>query len=715
MKIITMVIFISITLFSCNQKATDSPVDYTQFVNPFIGTDGTGHTFPGACAPFGLVQPSPDNKDHDWNYASGYQYSDSVILGFSNTHANGTGINELGDVLLLPFIEEKKDSFSETYFKNSEKASPGLYTVTLKNNVKAELTASPRVAFHRYTFPLQQNVKVFVDLQHGLRFLTDSLVLESAVNMENDSTISGYCHTKNWVDRKYFFLLKFDQPFSKSVQLPEKRFQNAPRYVLTFDLKEGKILQAKVALSTVSIEGARNNMMTEVPGWNFESVHQQTKMSWNSYLPRIDIDADKRQKEIFYTCMYRLFIQPSNIADVDGRYRGNDDSVRTAANKQYFSTLSNWDIYRAAFPLYNIIAPEIVDGIINSMLAHEKTAGYLPVWTIWGKENNCMIGNHSIPMITCAYINGFRGFDVNEALDAMIQTTTVNHVNSDWKIYNHFGYYPFDQLDNESVSRTLESCVDDYSVAVLADSLGRKEVADVYYKRAGYYINLFDPETKLMRGKDSNGKWRTPFDPLKPTSPMNNPGDYTEANAWQYFWTPAQFDIEKMTQLLGGKHALTLKLDSFFSIETGHADKFLGQEAMLGQYAHGNEPSHHVAYLYAFSDHPKRCTEIITAICNQFYNNTPDGMIGNDDCGQMSAWYIFSTLGFYPVNPATGEYVVGIPQVKKAIVHTLGNQQLLIKSGNVTGTEKIILNGVQISKPSISHKSLIRKEATLIF
>jgi len=341
------------------------------------------------------------------------------------------------------------------------------------------------------------------------------------------------------------------------------------------------------------------------------------------------------------------------------------------------------------------------------MLLHHKAAGYLPIWTVWGQENNCMIGNHAIPIITEAYNKGFKGFDANEALQAMIETTSKNHPNNDWSLYNQYGYYPFDKIDNESVSRILESGYEDYCVALLAEKLGNKAVAETYYKRASYYKNLFDKETGLMRGKDIQGNWRTPFDPLKPTSPMNNPGDYTEANAWQYSWASTQHDIPGMTNLLGGKDAFTKQLNTFFTIQSEKDNKHLGQEGMIGQYAHGNEPSHHISYLYTFSNEPEKGKKLITQIYNQFYNNTPNGITGNDDCGQMSAWYIFTTLGFYPVNPATGSFVFGMPQVKKATIHLTDNKTLTIIY-NGSSYKKITLNGKKIDGIEINYSQIMQ-------
>jgi predicted alpha-1,2-mannosidase len=694
-------LFITLILFCGSSCRKSDGIDYTQYVNPFIGSEGTGHTFPGPCMPFGMVQPGPDNVDKGWDYTSGYQYKDSIILGFSQTRANGTGINEFGDVLLQPFTTDKTENFGETYLKETEKVSPGYYTVTLNNQVKVELTCTERVAFHQYTYP-SSSAKVLVDLQHGLRFLTDSLVLESDVKMEDNKTISGWCHTKNWVERKYFFTIQFNQPFSSSKVLERKAKEAAPRYMLSFDLRD-KILQTKIALSTVDVDGAKNNLQKELPGWDFNEVVANAKKVWNSYLSRIEIDAAQKQKEIFYSCMYRLLIQPGNIADVDGKYRGADDSIRTAKNGEYYSTLSLWDTYRAAHPLYTLIAPERVNGFINSMIEHSKAAGFLPIWTAWGKDNYCMIGNHAIPVIADAYMKGFKGFDAEEAMRQMIKSTTENHVNSNWTLLNKYGYYPFDSLDNEAVSRTLEHGVDDYCIALMADKMGKKETAATYYKRATYYKNLYDSSTQQMRGKDSRGNWRKDFNPLMATSPMNNPGDYTEANAWQYFWTPAQYDVEGVMKLLGGRKNFTSQLDSFFSIKALNPNKHLGQEAMIGQYAHGNEPSHHIAYLYMYSDKPQRTAELVTRICNEFYNNIPTGMIGNDDCGQMSAWYIFSVLGFYPVNPSSGEYVLGKSQVKSAKIHLPGGKLFeIIKSNSKT----VLLNQKPINRYFIRHDEI---------
>jgi len=454
------------------------------------------------------------------------------------------------------------------------------------------------------------------------------------------------------------------------------------------------------------------NLQQEIPDWQFDRVRQENVDTWNSYLSRIDIEAEQKQKEIFYTSLYRLFLQPANLADVDGRYRGANDEIASAPNNAYYTTFSIWDIYRGAWPLLQIIAPEKIDGMVNSLLLHHKAAGFLPIWTTWGQDNYCMIANHAIPMILSAHVNGFDGFNKLQALQAMLSTSRLSHINSNWELYNQYGYYPIDELDNEAVSRTLESGFDDWAVAKMAELLGDSQSAQEFYRRAQYYKNLFDPETQFFRGKDTKGNWRSPFDPLTATSPMNNPGDYTEANAWQYFWATAQYDIDGMKKLLGGNDAFTNKLNEFFSIESLHPNKFLGQEAMIGQYAHGNEPSHHIVYLYAYTNQPKRGQQYIHQIIKEFHNNTANGMIGNDDCGQMSAWYILSSLGFYPVNPANGEFVLGVPQFKKAALHLKSGKNFIISANNFLAqniySTKRYLNNELLQNPFITYSDIMQ-------
>ncbi len=702
-------------------------VDYTKFVNPFIGTKDTGHTFPGAAAPFGLVQPSPDTGNSGWAYTSGYQFADKQILGFSNTHLSGVGVPDLGDILLQPFTGEPiKSDYKSSFDKSTEKASAGFYSVFMKDSgVKVDLTASERVAFHRYTFDSDKRQQILADFQHGMAWADVSKrVLASDIKIEDTQTISGYCEVENWVKRKYFFVVKFDKPFAESKQLKAAEAEKAPRYVLSFDGKRGNQIQVKIAISTVSVEGAKKNLQ-ENPHWNFEKVLAETKAKWNKLLSRIQIEADETQKEIFYTSLYHALIQPSNIADVDGNYRGADDKIHTAKDGVYYSTFSLWDTFRATHQLYTIVVPERVNGFINSMINQSEATGFLPMWTLWGKETNTMIGNPAIPIIADAYAKGFRGFDAEKAFQAMKRTSNVSQKFFDYNIYLKFGYLPFDKVEGheaQTVSRTLEAGVSDGAVAEMAKMLGKKDDEKEFMRRSKFYENLFDPETKLMRGKDSNGNWRTPFDPLAPTSPLRNPGDYTEANAWQYSFASQQ-DIAGLIKIQGGKTNFAKMLDKFFASqtetgETAESLKYLGQEGLIGQYSHGNEPSHHIAYLYKYTDKGWKTDELIREITTKFYSNKPEGITGNDDCGQMSAWYILSVLGIYPVNPSNGMYVLGSPQVKKAVVKLANGKTLTIEAKNISAENKFVknvkINGKDFKQINISHTE-ISKGGTLVF
>ena len=713
-----LVLILVLTISGAAQRA-----DYTQFVDPFIGTKGTGHTFPGAAAPFGLVQPSPDTGDNGWAYTAGYQYADTSILGFSNTHFSGTGVPDLGDILLQPFTGEAiRESYKSGFNRSTESASPGSYSVVLRDfSVKVELTASERVAFHRFTFNADGSQRVLVDLQHGMVWAdVRKRVIESDVKIVDDHTIAGYCEVENWVRRKYYFVITFDKPFARTDRLPARDFEKAPRFVLTFDGMRGGTVQAKVALSTVSVDGAFSNLKAEVPGWNFENVCAATRAKWNTLLSRIRVDADPDKKTIFYTALYHAFLQPSNITDVDGSYRGADDRVQKAKNGEYYSTLSLWDTFRATHQLYTLTVPERVDGMINTMLSHADATGFLPVWTLWGKETHTMIGIHSIPVITDAYAKGFRGFDAAKAFAAMKRSQTVKDKNAEWwDIYDQYGYLPFDKLtgnEAQTVSRTLEAGVDDFATAQMAKFVGQTQDEAFFLHRAGFYKNMFDPETKLMRGRDSVGHSRKPFDPLAPTSPLRDPGDYTEANAWQYSFA-SQHDIDGLIKLQGGKVNFAKMLDRFFSGKPDVAEsdqhlKYLGQEGLIGQYSHGNEPSHHIAYLYKYTGVGWKTDELIRELTARFYSSKPDGITGNDDCGQMSAWYVLSVMGLYPVHPSNGEYVLGAPQVRSASIRLQNGKNFSIEARDLSVANKyvkqILLNGQSFDSISISHSDILK-------
>ena len=697
-----------VTLFllaSCSlseQKA--EVIDYTSFVDPFVGTSEFGHCFPGACVPFGLIQAGPETGNFNWKYCAGYQSNDSIINGFSQTRLNGTGCMELGDLLMQPFTgDSKKEDFTSWFDKSTEHASPGYYSVVLGSyGVKAEITATDHVAMHRYSYSEGETARLMIDFQSALANDTVQLkshVLDAKVNFEDGTTISGYSHTSVWVERTYYYVIKFSKPYTKKTILPKRdEREKVPQVALDFDLKQGEKLMVKVSLSSTSIDGAKANLTAELNDWDFDQTYQKAKATWNTYLSRVDIEGEADKKTMFYTSMYRLFIQPNNIAD--------------AGKEPFYSTLSLWDTYRAAHPLYTILSPERVDGFVNSMLHQYDQQGFLPIWSLWGKETYCMIGNHAVPVIVDAYLKGFKGFDAERAYQAVKTSLTQNHRNSAWDIYLKYGYYPFDLVKEESVSRTLESAYDDYCAAQFAKALGKTEDYKYFKMRSKFYKNLFDPSTNLMRGKDSHGRWRAPFDPLSLSHASTSGGDYTEGNAWQYTWQ-VQHDVKGLIKLMGSEEYFIAKLDSLFKMESTQTGKgfVMDVTGLIGQYAHGNEPSHHVAYLFALGGKHWKTQEMVHEICKTRYINKVDGLCGNDDCGQMSAWYIFSSLGFYPVNPCGGEYVLGAPQVEKGTINlqegkTFTVEAIYFSDENIY-VQSVEFNGRPYHKKYITHEDIM--------
>ena len=690
--------------------------DYCCYVNPFIGNADNGHTFPGACVPFGMIQVSPESGNGSWRYCSGFNIEDDSIMGFSQNHLNGTGCPDLGDILILPFCGDiQNEKYKSRYEKEHQKAHPGYYSVVLSDfGVEVELTATQRTAMHRYTFRKAEPTHILVDLQSGIVSKNEQLrthVIDAEVQLLDQYSIVGKNKVKMWVEREFFYVIKFDKPYIAIEELQPQEGEKAKRLLLSFDLKPGENIQVKVGLSTVSIEGAQEALEKENPDWNFEKVKAQSAQAWNNLLSRIDVSGTEEQKVNFYTSIYHLCIQPNNITDVDGRYRGPNDSILYSPIGEYYSTLSLWDTYRAAHPLYTLLVPEKVNGFVNSMLSHCDTQGYLPIWALWGKENHCMIGNHAIPVIVDAYLKGYKGFDPERAYEAIRKSSLESHPKSDWETYNQYGYYPFDLIPEESVSRTLESCYDDYCVAQMAKALGKKEDYNFFYKRARAYTSLFDPVTKLMRGKDSQGKWREPFDPFRLSHAGTSGGDYTEGNAWQYVWH-VQHDVDSLIEMMGGNKAFTAKLDSLFWLEnntvnTGFVSDVTG---LIGQYAHGNEPSHHVAYLYNYAGEFWKTQKLIREIFDHFYLPVSDGLCGNDDCGQMSAWYLFSAMGFYPVDPISKEYIIGAPQLKEMILRLEGGKNFIIRAEGLSEENKyvkaVFLNGKELKRFRIFHHEI---------
>ena len=710
--------------YSCSTAKQDTPqTDYTQYVDPFIGAADNGHTFPGACRPFGMIQTSPVTGAVGWRYCSEYMYADSIIWGFTQTHLNGTGCMDLGDILVMPFTGERHrtwDAYRSSFSKTSENATPGYYTVTLDQaKVKAELTATTHAALHRYTYEQADSASILIDLQHGPAWNEKqyhSQVNSCEVNWENDSTLTGHVNNKVWVDQDYYFVMQFSRPVIDHFELPMAETEKGKRLVASFNIQPGEEVLMKVALSTTGVEGAKANMVAEVPGWDFEGIRTAAKADWNSYLSRIEVEGTDEEKTNFYTSFYHALIQPNEISDVDGRYRNAADSVVNATGGKFYSTFSLWDTYRAAHPFYTLMVPERVDGFINSLVDQAEVQGYLPIWGLWGKENFCMVANHGVSVVAEAYAKGFRGFDAERAFNAIKQTQTVSHpLKSNWENYMKYGYFPTDLTEAESVSSTLESVYDDYAAADMAKRMGKTEDAAYFARRADFYKNLFDSSTQFMRPKKSDGTWKSPFNPSQIGHAESVGGDYTEGNAWQYTWH-VQHDVPGLIALFGGEEPFLNKLDSLFTLklETTQADV----TGLIGQYAHGNEPSHHVTYLYALAGRPERTQELIREIFDTQYSPKPNGLCGNDDCGQMSAWYMFSAMGFYPVNPVSGEYVFGAPQLPEFVLHLADGKTFTIKAEGLSEANKyvksITLNGEPYTKNFISHADIV-KGGTLVY
>ncbi|HEU5125065.1 MAG TPA: GH92 family glycosyl hydrolase [Verrucomicrobiae bacterium] len=664
---------VTIALFAANSTSAKSPVDS---VNPMIGTDEHGHVYPGATVPFGMVQLSPDTRDNTWDGCSGYHYSDDSILGFSHNHLTGTGCADLGNVLLIPTVgpvrltpgDKPGEGYRARFSHDQETARPGYYEVFLTDyKVKVELTATARAGFHRYTFPETSEGHVIVDLQHGI----GNNVTDSQLTIENDHAASGYRRSDGWGgDKIYYFVMEFSRPFdSASVAQGDKDVAGKKtkgketKGHFDFKTRAGEKILVRVGLSTVSVEGARKNLQAEIPNWNFDKIVAAAKRQWNQALDAFEIETDDENlKQTFYTAVYHTQLAPTLLSDVDGQYRGPDRQVHQAKGYNYYSELSLWDTFRAEHPLLTLVQPGRVNDFVNTMLDHytyfeEHT---LPVWTESGKENWCMIGNHAIPVITDAYLKGFRKWDAEKALKAMIDSTDKDR--ADLEDYRDRGYIPTHH-DAQSVSKVLEYAYDDACIARLADALGKKDVAKKYAQRSQSWTNVFDPETGFMRGRKSDGSWVIPFDPKKIDS--NN---YTEANAWQYnFFVPQ--NVQGLIEKLGGDDKFVARLDEMFDTKEKIPNQLSDVTGLIGMYAHGNEPCHHVAYLYNYAGQPWKTQARTRDIATSLYHNQPGGLCGNDDCGQTSAWFVFTALGFYPVDPAGGTYVLGSPLVDKLTVH----------------------------------------------
>ena len=686
-----------VTVCSCSGE-------YSRYVDPFVGAADLGHCMPCASYPMGMMQAGPQSGNWSWDYTGGYQWADSLLYGFSQNRINGTGCPDLGDLLVFPFCGDWcGNEYVSSYRKENQKAGPGYYSVYLDDSrVFAEMTVTPHVSISRFVYDDPDKANLMIDFQSGITGDLNSFhkhVIWAEQNFDDQYSITGRARVKMWVDRIYNYSIQFNAPYCVKEKLPLRHSdEQAHRYVLQFDLPETGELMMKISISRTSVENAKRNIAEELPDWNFTGTEKEVADKWENLLSRIRIKGSDSQKKIFYGAMYRLFIQPNNVND--------------AGETARYSTLSLWDTYRAAHPLYTIIAQEYVDDIVNSMLAQYDEQGFLPIWSLWGQENYCMIGNHSVPVIADAFLKGFTGFDKERAYQAIRTSLTTPLPKSDWTLYDRYGYFPFDYTVNESVSRTLECCYDDWCAAQMAAALGKEEDYMFFINRSTFYKNVFDSKTHFMRAKDSAGNWRTPFDVFTPSHDSTCGGDYTEGNAWQYTWH-VQHDVPGLISLFGGEDAFTEKLDSLFTLERELSNEgFSGDvSGLIGQYAHGNEPSHHVAYLYTMAGKPHRTQELVHDICKTQYHDGVDGLCGNEDCGQMSAWYIFSVLGFYPVNPCGGEYILGAPQVPEAEILLPSGKVFRIIAENWTEdavyVDKVELNGEEIPVGSISHKDIV--------
>jgi len=646
-----------------------APVDY---VNPFIGTDGHGHVFPGATVPFGMVQLSPDTRVATWDGCSGYHYSDTSLHGFSHNHLTGTGCPDLGNVLLLPTVGELKmspgdkpgEGYRTSFSHDQESARPGYYQVFLPDyKVNVELTATTRVGMHRYTFPESAASHIILDLWHGI----DNQPTETMVTVENDHTVSGFRRSAAWGGNKvFYFVAEFSRSFDAAViqkdkkDIAEKQASGRDLKVhFDFTTKASERVLGRVALSTVSVEGARKNLRAEAPHWNFDAVAKTARAQWSKLLEVAQVETkSKAVKETFYTAVYHSHVAPTILNDVDGQYRGADEKVHVANGFNYYTEISLWDTFRAEQPLMTFTQPERVNDLVKTMLAHFKDFGQgtLPVWPEGGKETWCMIGNHAIPVIVDAYNKGFRDWDANEALADMISSVEKDREQLD--AYRTLGYIP--SADNiQAVAKVLEYAYDDACIARFARALGKNDVAEKYAKRSSNWQNVFDTSTGFMRGRTADGKWVTPFDPNRISV-----SEYTEANAWQYtFFVP--HDVWGLASKMGGDEKFVAKLDELFDTKEKIPNFLPDVTGLIGMYAHGNEPCHHVAYLYNYAGQPWKSQARARQVASTLYDNTPAGICGNDDCGQTSAWYAFTTLGFYPVDPASNVYIISSPLVDK--------------------------------------------------
>ena len=709
-----------LALGACTSKQhSQTTIDYTQLVNPFIGTDFTGNTYPGTQAPFGMVQLSPDNGLAGWDRIPGYFYPDSTIAGFSHTHLSGTGAGDLYDILFMPVTLPYKEAEGELgihskFSHNDEEASAGYYRVKLQDyNIDVELTATPRCGVQRYTFPKAESM-VILNLKKAMNW---DFTMDSHIEVVDSCNIRGYRFSEGWArGQKVYFATRFSRPF-KSMEMDSVEIKlkgekvgtsNVARFM--FDTEEGEQLTIVTALSGVSVEGAVKNLDAEAPHNDFDKYLAAAKADWNKQLQRIQVVGGEADDQVnFYTALYHSMIAPTIYSDVDGKYYGPDKQVHQADGWVNYSTFSLWDTFRAAHPLFTYTEPERVGDMVQSFIAFYEQNGRLPVWNFWGSETDMMIGYHAVPVIVDAYLKGIGNFDLEKALEACVATANIDEYRG-IGLYKKNGYIPYnitDQYNSEnwSLSRTLEYAFDDFCIAEMAQKMGKTELANEFYKRSQNYRNVFNPATGFMQPIDDKGVFQPNF----------NPDEYTahicESNAWHYFWS-VQHDIKGLVALTGGQDKFAAKLDSMFTyIPAGSEELPIFSTGMIGQYAHGNEPSHHVIYLYNKVRQPWKTQKYAAQVMHELYFNAPAGLCGNEDCGQMSAWYVFSAMGFYPVNPVSGEYEIGTPLFPEMRLNLDNGKTFTVLAPNVSRENIYIqsmkVNGQPYDKSYITHQQIM--------
>ena len=728
-----LIILSAILIVSCAKKTetrTSKNENVSSYVDPFIGTGGHGHTYPGATVPFGMLQVSPVNGISEWDWCSGYHYSDDVAIGFSHLSLSGTGIGDLADILFMPVnkavdlstnpISRDSIPYKSSYSHKNEKATPGYYQVFLENhNVNVELTTSKRTAYHKYTFKEGDTQSVVINLGFAINW---DKSIETFLKVEDEHTISGYRNSTGWAkNQKVFFVAKFSKPIvnyklSADGNTTDKDLVKGIKTStqLFFDGAKNKELLAKVALSSVSVENAKDNLDSKEE--TFETTKSEAETLWNSALSQIVVETPTDSlKTIFYTSLYHAQLAPVTFSDKNGQFRLENDSIVTATNYTAYSTLSLWDTFRAEHPLLTLIAPDRVSDMVNSMLAFYDTKKILPVWTLYGNETNTMTGYHSIPVIVDAYQKGIRGFDAEKAYEAM--KNTMMQDDRGLIYYKKYGFIPYSLLD-ESVTITLEYAYDDWCVAQMARALGKEADYQYFLNRSKAYQQLFDKKSGFMRGKSVDGKsWNAPFDPKH--SNHREQTDYTEGNAWQHSWFVPQA-VDDLIAIHGGNEIFTSRLEKLFTESSEITGDNVSADitGLIGQYAHGNEPSHHIAYMFNHANQPWRTQYWARHIMDTQYNTTPNGLSGNEDCGQMSAWYVLSSIGLYPMNPASGEYEIGSPIFEKSTIKLPENKTFMIEAEYVSHTNFYIqsatLNGKPFTKTTLSHQDIL-KGGTLHF